>query len=507
MMREKRATLILLLILCFPIVALPNTEIASATEDSWTTMEPMPTARAWLGVAVVDGKIFAIYSGINYDYDPSTNSWTTKTPMPTPRSSFGIAVVENKIYVIGGSTGDYNYTNVNEVYDPSTDTWETKTSMPTIRHALDANVVNGKIYLIGGGQRTPNDDSSMYTYVDDDNVSRSFTTIFNMLRNYNPDGVRDHIWDIYDLFMGFFEEDHWTLEHVFDVYTLHGIEIPGIPSAPTITVSPYNQYMDIGTSSSVSYSITVTNTASISDTYELEVLPRFSRANAHLPRVFTTDSQYDLVYENELTIGPNQGTTTTLTVNRLNPLDQPCLLGTDTFRVKVTSKTTGFDESATCILQVDYQPTYLSIPEGGLAVDINPKRIHLSEEPTYFEVTLFNNQNFDDVICAKVDVDGILSEYQALSYWIRDEVDYQDYYAMVWNEERIYIPAKDSFTLPLSVNTNLYLLLWGTTKTLWATWNPQNGNEFRVFRITATSQKNPSVTAQDSGILTKDVSS
>ncbi len=158
MVGDKRVAFILLLILCSLVVALPNVETVSAAEDSWTTMEPMPTARAWLGVAVVDGKIYAIDNGINYECDPSTNSWTTKTPMPTPRDNFGIAVVENKIYVIGGSTGDYTYTNVNEVYDPSTDTWETKTSMPTIRHALDANVVNGKIYLIGGGQRTPNDD-------------------------------------------------------------------------------------------------------------------------------------------------------------------------------------------------------------------------------------------------------------------------------------------------------------------------------------------------------------
>ena len=154
---DRRATLVLLLILCL-VLSILSLPLVGAAEDSWTIMEPMPTPRAWLGVAVVDGKIYAIVSGINYEYDPLTNSWTTKTPMPTPRSIFGIAVVENKIYIIGGSTGDYTYTNVNEVYDPSTDTWETKTSMPTTRQAMAANVVDGKIYLIGGGQRTPNDD-------------------------------------------------------------------------------------------------------------------------------------------------------------------------------------------------------------------------------------------------------------------------------------------------------------------------------------------------------------
>jgi len=128
---------------------------AEATEDSWATKAEMPTARAGFGVAVVNGKIYAIggsdgrYLTTNEMYDPSTDTWATKKSMPTKRGHFGIAVHQNKIYVIGGETGD-GPTGVNEVYDPATDTWETKTSMPTPRENLCANVVNGKIYLIGG---------------------------------------------------------------------------------------------------------------------------------------------------------------------------------------------------------------------------------------------------------------------------------------------------------------------------------------------------------------------
>ena len=157
MLGDRRATLLVFLVLCSILVSMPNIMVVKAAEDSWTIMEPMPTSRSWLGVAVVDGKIYAIVDTINYEYDPSTNSWTTKTPMPNPKSSFGIAVVDNKIYCIGGTTDDYTYTNLNQVYDPLTDTWETKKSMPTSRYALDANVVNGKIYMIGGSQGTPND--------------------------------------------------------------------------------------------------------------------------------------------------------------------------------------------------------------------------------------------------------------------------------------------------------------------------------------------------------------
>ena len=150
------------------IVALPVSG-ATADENTWVEKAPMQQARGGLGVAVVNGKIYAIggstlsgswpYTGgivaTNEEYDPASNTWSFKKPMPTPRTNFGITVYNNKIYCIGGEEIYKNeskapLTNVNEVYDPTTDTWETKESMPTPRSDLRANVVNGKIYLIGG---------------------------------------------------------------------------------------------------------------------------------------------------------------------------------------------------------------------------------------------------------------------------------------------------------------------------------------------------------------------
>jgi N-acetylneuraminic acid mutarotase len=137
-----------------------------AAEDFWTSMSPIITSRRGLGVAVVEGKIYAIgggndwispYLGTNEMYDPATDTWTTKASMPTPRKNFAIAVYKNKIYCISGESG-YDpeglggiYSEVNEVYDPVTDTWETKASIPTPRYGMCANVVDGKIYVMGGG--------------------------------------------------------------------------------------------------------------------------------------------------------------------------------------------------------------------------------------------------------------------------------------------------------------------------------------------------------------------
>jgi N-acetylneuraminic acid mutarotase len=139
-----------------PALNLPPAKAAD-TQSSWTSMAPMPTTRGGFGIAVVNGKIYAI-GGLNgnnlpvsttEEYNPQTNGWTSKMPMPTPRSGFAIAVYQNKIYVIGGTVG-YGYVGNNEVYDPISNTWETKTSMPTPRADLCANMVNDKIYLIGG---------------------------------------------------------------------------------------------------------------------------------------------------------------------------------------------------------------------------------------------------------------------------------------------------------------------------------------------------------------------
>ena len=141
----------------------------AASENTWAEKALMQEPRSSFGIAVVDGKIYAIGGdrgstfspydvevgtglvvGINEEYDPATDTWVFKASMPTPRKYFAIAIHENKIYCIGGIGNNFT-TTVNEVYDPATDTWQTKAPMPTARIYLQANVVDNKIYLISGG--------------------------------------------------------------------------------------------------------------------------------------------------------------------------------------------------------------------------------------------------------------------------------------------------------------------------------------------------------------------
>lgn len=143
LMKRTASALTLISALLFSMVA-GAVEVSSASENSWTTLAPMPTARMQFGVAVVNDKIFAIggrndwinrYLGTNEMYDPVSNNWIERTPMPTPRVDFGIAVYKHKIYVLGGEigvdpsgNGNTIISPSNEAYDPDTNTWETKST-------------------------------------------------------------------------------------------------------------------------------------------------------------------------------------------------------------------------------------------------------------------------------------------------------------------------------------------------------------------------------------------
>jgi N-acetylneuraminic acid mutarotase len=118
---------------------------------------PMNEARTGVGLAVVNGNIYAVggineagFRGTNEEYYPANDTWILRESMPTARTDFGITACQGKIYCIGGYASGVS-TGVNEVYDPARDTWETKAAMPTPRSSLNAEVVDDKIYLIGGG--------------------------------------------------------------------------------------------------------------------------------------------------------------------------------------------------------------------------------------------------------------------------------------------------------------------------------------------------------------------
>ncbi|MBR0597516.1 Kelch repeat-containing protein [Sinanaerobacter chloroacetimidivorans] len=136
---------------------LKTVEIYNTTTNKWTTGTSIPTTRANMCLSSIDQKIYLIggYNGIYYNtveiFDSTSNTWTAGEPMPTARASATSVAIGNKIYVIGGANPGDNPFNTVEVYDTTTNTWTTGEPMPTSRSNLTSSVIDNKIYVIGGG--------------------------------------------------------------------------------------------------------------------------------------------------------------------------------------------------------------------------------------------------------------------------------------------------------------------------------------------------------------------
>ncbi|XP_021934021.1 kelch-like ECH-associated protein 1 isoform X3 [Zootermopsis nevadensis] len=125
-------------------------------EDRWTSIKPMHTKRLGVGVAVVNRLLYAIggYDGTERlssgeCYHPENNAWSMITPMTTQRSGAGVAALNQYIYVVGGYDGHRQLNRV-ERYDTECDSWDSVASIRVARSALSVTVLDGKLYAMGG---------------------------------------------------------------------------------------------------------------------------------------------------------------------------------------------------------------------------------------------------------------------------------------------------------------------------------------------------------------------
>ena len=129
----------------------------TAEPDTWQMGAPMPTPRAMVAGAAVQGWIYVMgglreggASDDNEAYDPFTDRWQEAAPLPQPLLNAAAVGADGAIYVVGGFDQEVRPSPDSWRYDPSTDSWEQLRPMPTPRGGLGAAFVDGMIYAVGG---------------------------------------------------------------------------------------------------------------------------------------------------------------------------------------------------------------------------------------------------------------------------------------------------------------------------------------------------------------------
>jgi Kelch motif len=274
-MNKARVLLLITLLCASALVLAVRPSNGAVTANSWMTKAPMHVARANLGVAVVNGCIYAIGGNTiageyNLDqgfssgttgglvdtvekYNPLLDKWTLETAMPTARDSFALATFKDTIYCIGGrisipyvkGTTDNAITNVNQVYNTTSNTWQTKTPMPITEYPIQAYALNDVIYVLGTSgiyAYNPTDDSwtakTPAPYVN--TLFQSFVlSVFNNKMYVIGLGGENMIYDP--------SNDSWSVLHSGQPYSIQGLmgygDLTGVAGATTGMLAPQQLYV------------------------------------------------------------------------------------------------------------------------------------------------------------------------------------------------------------------------------------------------------------------------
>jgi len=127
---------------------------------TWSILSPLSVPKSGLGAAYIDNMLYIIggrnnTSSGNIDtasvdrYDPLRDEWKPAKPLSVPRNRLGVATIDGYIYAIGGGNGNTFHTSV-ERYDPKQDEWKTLMPLNFPRIGVAVAVLGRKLYAIGG---------------------------------------------------------------------------------------------------------------------------------------------------------------------------------------------------------------------------------------------------------------------------------------------------------------------------------------------------------------------
>lgn len=146
--------------------ALAQLQIYDPVADNWSLGAPMPSARVGGAFVAYDGGHSFYYLGGSttgwsdstttvYKYDVVLNTWTTMAPMPVARAAEAAVVgIDGLIYVFGGGADGSNFGSgyaTGNFYSPANDLWGTLPDMLAAERQLGGAVTpDGKIVALGG---------------------------------------------------------------------------------------------------------------------------------------------------------------------------------------------------------------------------------------------------------------------------------------------------------------------------------------------------------------------
>ncbi|XP_028156357.1 kelch-like protein 3 isoform X2 [Ostrinia furnacalis] len=144
-----------------------DTAAEGAGEAAWRAIAPMSTRRSSVGVAVLDGRLYAVggYDGASRQclqtverYDPARDAWEPCPEMSARRSGAGVGAVGGALYAVGGHDGPAVRRSV-ERYRPDAGGWAPAPPMHTARRNAAVVAHKGKLYVVGGDDGAANLDS------------------------------------------------------------------------------------------------------------------------------------------------------------------------------------------------------------------------------------------------------------------------------------------------------------------------------------------------------------
>jgi N-acetylneuraminic acid mutarotase len=130
---------------------------------AWRAIAPLPRACGAIACVALGGRVHGIGGAIgdtfptkksvdwHLVYDPNADKWEERAPMPQGRDHTGTLVVGNVIHLIGGRVDSFlTNSNLHHVYDPAKDAWEPRRPLPTARSGHGAVLYRGRVFVMGG---------------------------------------------------------------------------------------------------------------------------------------------------------------------------------------------------------------------------------------------------------------------------------------------------------------------------------------------------------------------